>query len=172
MLKELLERSFLKHPKVKTEEIDEEEFQLLLLKWSRLLTNLIDEICPIQDEIVGTSIKESTKNDEKVIEYVAVLTKRIKHLRTSIETIKTAVEQGIAINDDKHILTIDSLNLAIHSARFAQSNLKKEEFNEYKNVLNGILVDFDRIYRKYIDVLRLYDIKNRTNVLKPEKFSL
>lgn len=171
ILKELLERSFLKRSEVKIEEIDEKPMQLSFLKWSGTIKSLLNAICPMHDEIDGM-VRESTQNREVIIRYVNDLLEEIENLDQSIEVIKNAIDQGKTLNEKRHIGAIEALNAAIHAAYVAQNGLEMEEFYKFKNTLKGILTDFDRVYRKYTNVLRLYDTKNRTSVLKPEKFSL
>jgi hypothetical protein len=118
----------------------------------------------------GDSLIQESEEKKQFIEWNEQIDDVISRLESSVNVVNEAIIGGILINKDKHEYFVKiRLDPAIETARRMKIASCLEKFSFCKKRLLGAYEDFSRFYYKYLNCLRLYDVKNHTNVLKPQK---
>jgi hypothetical protein len=135
------------------------EFCIEFHKFFREVGNECDRLIGIQENERDEVVFWNSKIDD-------ILERIIK----SVEVVETAIKNGALIDERYHEKFIKiQMNEGVDVAVKMKQLSVEEDYAPWKLRLEAAYNDFARFYHKYLNCLRLYDIKNHTNVLKPQK---
>jgi hypothetical protein len=162
-IRELLKFPFQRKKVVKA--FDEDELLSAWTEYVDLLSKVV-ECFPV--DINGLFHEAKSSYDAKTFMSLSFsLTKFIDFLWKVIDKLND-VENKDFILTDKHEKVILTVNEALAFYYHIRSLAIDDDYLRHRSQLDGIKRDFDRVYYKYVESLRLYDERQRTNVLKPD----